>query len=144
MHTPLFFHEPYIVLSAYLKINICVSRKFKLLHESVSKKGDCCILKLGSLISSCCFRQRRACRRALLPAYRCTMHGSYREYNDYLIRLKNQCIIWCTIAIIPLTLILDALSVSCHPLTLILDALLETHHTTNSHTVCLISESPNH
>ncbi|KAK3100009.1 hypothetical protein FSP39_013434, partial [Pinctada imbricata] len=42
------------------------------------------------------------------PTYQCPTHGRYREYQDYLIEFKNWCIVWVTLAIIPLGLIIFA------------------------------------
>ncbi|XP_069130647.1 uncharacterized protein [Argopecten irradians] len=47
------------------------------------------------------------CRRAMKKVhgvhspFRCTIHGSFRTYQNYLIEFKNWCIIWVTICIIP-------------------------------------------
>ncbi|KAK6172351.1 hypothetical protein SNE40_016024 [Patella caerulea] len=37
--------------------------------------------------------------------YQCPTHGRFREYNEVLIEFKNWCIVWVTIAIVPLGLI---------------------------------------
>ena len=37
--------------------------------------------------------------------YKCTTHGRYREYRDLLFEFKNWCIVWVTIAIVPLGLV---------------------------------------
>lgn len=56
-------------------------------------------------------RQRRACKRAIKPDFKCKTHGAYRVYNNYLQSLKNWCLLWATLAIIPLTIVLDILQV---------------------------------
>jgi len=44
--------------------------------------------------------------------YKCTVHGGFRTYNDYLSHLKNWCQLVVTITIIPLTLLLETLKVT--------------------------------
>ncbi|XP_013412874.1 urea-proton symporter DUR3-like [Lingula anatina] len=55
---------------------------------------------------------RESCKRALKPDFKCRIHGNFKKYHEYLGRLKNWCITWTTVAIIPLTMFLDALEVS--------------------------------
>jgi len=43
--------------------------------------------------------------------YKCTVHGPFRTYNDYLSHLKSWCQLVVTITIIPLTLLLETLKV---------------------------------
>ena len=50
--------------------------------------------------------------RPIKPAYKCTVHGPFRTYNDYLLHLKNWCQLVVTIMIIPLTLLLETLKVT--------------------------------
>ncbi|XP_060071327.1 uncharacterized protein LOC132551230 [Ylistrum balloti] len=57
-------------------------------------------------------KQRENWKRAIKPPYSCTVHGKYREYTDYLSTLKNWCLLWSTIAILPLTIFLDLTGVS--------------------------------
>ena len=56
-------------------------------------------------------RARDLWTRPVKPVYKCTVHGPFRTYNDYLSHLKNWCQLVVTITIIPLTLILEALKV---------------------------------
>ena len=58
-----------------------------------------------------CRSRKEFAKRALKPPYRCDTHGKYREYNDYLVGLKNWCILWVTIISIFLTLALNQLKV---------------------------------
>ncbi|CAD5123308.1 DgyrCDS11664 [Dimorphilus gyrociliatus] len=51
-------------------------------------------------------------KRALKAEYQCTTHGSFRKYNDYLEYLKDWSMLWVSLAILPLTLILKATSIS--------------------------------
>ncbi|KAK3604603.1 hypothetical protein CHS0354_027456, partial [Potamilus streckersoni] len=37
--------------------------------------------------------------------YNCLIHGPFREYTDYLARLKTWCLLWTTLAIVPLTIL---------------------------------------
>ncbi|ELU11212.1 hypothetical protein CAPTEDRAFT_212836 [Capitella teleta] len=55
---------------------------------------------------------RDGCNRALKPVYKCKMHGTYRTYNDLLLGLKNWCILWTTLCVIPITIVLDALKIA--------------------------------
>ncbi|XP_069105812.1 uncharacterized protein [Argopecten irradians] len=57
-------------------------------------------------------KQRESWKRAIKPPYSCAVHGKYREYTDYLSTLKNWCLLWSTIAILPLTIFLDLAGVS--------------------------------
>ncbi|XP_033764344.1 urea-proton symporter DUR3-like [Pecten maximus] len=57
-------------------------------------------------------KQRETWKRAIKPPYSCAVHGKYREYTDYLSTLKNWCLLWSTIAILPLTIFLDLTGVS--------------------------------
>jgi len=56
-------------------------------------------------------RARDQWTRPIKPAYKCTVHGPFRAYNDYLLHLKNWCQVVVTIMIIPLTLLLETLKV---------------------------------
>lgn len=38
--------------------------------------------------------------------YSCEVHGKYRHYEDHLLRQKNWCIVWVTIAIVPYALVI--------------------------------------
>ncbi|XP_052076798.1 uncharacterized protein LOC127714803 [Mytilus californianus] len=51
-------------------------------------------------------RRHRPNLFGIKPPYMCPIHGQYRQYQDYLITFKNWCIIWVTLAIIPLGLII--------------------------------------
>lgn len=51
-------------------------------------------------------RRHRPNLFGIKPPYLCPTHGEYRQYQDYLITFKNWCIIWVTIAIIPLGLVI--------------------------------------
>lgn len=55
------------------------------------------------------FREREICKKAIKPKYRCVTHGSFREYCDYLSQLKNWCLLWSILAILPLTIALNLL-----------------------------------
>ena len=66
---------------------------------------------------------RGSCRRAIKPDYKCQMHGQYRMYMDLLNRLKNWCLIWSSLLILPLTVFLYMLEVR--------------HSHTHTHTVFL-------
>ncbi|CAH1774641.1 unnamed protein product [Owenia fusiformis] len=55
---------------------------------------------------------RMECRRAVKPGFRCSVHGDFRAYYAYLASLKNWCIVWCCVAILPITYGLSALKVS--------------------------------
>ncbi|XP_048249148.1 urea-proton symporter DUR3-like [Haliotis rufescens] len=57
-------------------------------------------------------KAREVCRRAIKPEYKCTVHGSYRVYNDLLLRLKSWCLVWTTFSILPLTVILSLMQLS--------------------------------
>ena len=57
-------------------------------------------------------RARELGARSIKPVYKCTVHGPFRTYNDYLSHLKNWCQLVVTIMIIPLTLILETLKVT--------------------------------
>ncbi|XP_021366508.1 urea-proton symporter DUR3-like [Mizuhopecten yessoensis] len=57
-------------------------------------------------------KQRENWKRAIKPPYSCGVHGKYREYTDYLSTLKNWCLLWSTISILPLTIFLDLSGVS--------------------------------
>ena len=54
----------------------------------------------------------RARARIIKPPFTCPLHGKLRAYGDSLLAYKNWIIVCVTIAIIPITLILEALSVS--------------------------------
>ncbi|WAR19085.1 hypothetical protein MAR_000923, partial [Mya arenaria] len=54
-------------------------------------------------------RHRAMCKRALKPPYQCRVHGHFREYTDLLGHHKNWCLLWVTMAIIPLTILLYTL-----------------------------------
>ena len=65
-------------------------------------------------MSVSCFdwnRARDLWTRPVKPLYKCTVHGPFRTYNDYLRHLKNWCQLVVTITIIPLTLLLETLGV---------------------------------
>lgn len=47
-------------------------------------------------------RRSEAADNCIKPQYQCPTHGNYRQYQDNLIHFKNWCIVWVTIAIIPL------------------------------------------
>ncbi|KAH3853914.1 hypothetical protein DPMN_096452 [Dreissena polymorpha] len=51
-------------------------------------------------------------RRVEKSPYECHIHGPYREYTDVLSHLKNWCLLWVTLGIIPLTILLYTLKVS--------------------------------
>uniref|UniRef100_A0A1I8I9R1 Urea active transporter n=1 Tax=Macrostomum lignano TaxID=282301 RepID=A0A1I8I9R1_9PLAT len=51
-------------------------------------------------------------KRALKPAYKCKTHGAYRSYKDYLSAMKDWCIVWTTLAIIPMTFVLNFMQIS--------------------------------
>ncbi|XP_077869945.1 uncharacterized protein LOC100367180 [Saccoglossus kowalevskii] len=55
---------------------------------------------------------RASSKAAVLPTFKCPMHGPYRTYLEVLIGKKNWCIFWVAILIIPLTLLLQAAQVS--------------------------------
>ena len=57
------------------------------------------------------YRNRENWKRAVKAEYACQIHGAFRKYNDYLNQLKNWCQVVVTLAIIPLTLILEALGI---------------------------------
>ncbi|XP_060608093.1 uncharacterized protein LOC132760193 [Ruditapes philippinarum] len=57
-------------------------------------------------------KKRSESQRVPLPSYTCRTHGAYREYTDYLSRLKNKGLFWTTIAILPLTLLLHTLQIN--------------------------------
>ncbi|XP_041377330.1 urea-proton symporter DUR3-like [Gigantopelta aegis] len=66
-------------------------------------------------VCSLCFQDdsnRASCRRAIKPDYKCQMHGQYRMYMDLLTRLKNWCLIWSSLLILPLTVFLYMLELS--------------------------------
>ncbi|XP_060592204.1 uncharacterized protein LOC132746937 [Ruditapes philippinarum] len=46
------------------------------------------------------------------PMYTCRVHGTYREYTDYLSRLKNRGLCWTTLCILPLTILLHTLQIN--------------------------------
>ncbi|KAK2149320.1 hypothetical protein LSH36_455g04022 [Paralvinella palmiformis] len=54
---------------------------------------------------------RKQVKRVLKPAYKCKTHGDYRKYNDYLLSLKNWCMTFVALSVIPLTMLLDAMKV---------------------------------
>ena len=88
---------------------------FLSLHKLLKKQTSCRWYKMpwpsndGISVSLC--RRRSESRLAIKPPYTCATHGPYREYNEYLIGLKNWCVLWVTIAIFPLTLLLFAANV---------------------------------
>ncbi|OQV20353.1 Urea-proton symporter DUR3 [Hypsibius exemplaris] len=45
------------------------------------------------------------------PDFKCAIHGDYRRYMEVMDRLKNWCLILCSFALIPLTILLDVLSI---------------------------------
>nr|XP_006821671.1 PREDICTED: uncharacterized protein LOC102808925 [Saccoglossus kowalevskii] len=55
---------------------------------------------------------RSSSKAAVLPTFKCPMHGPYRTYLEVLIEKKNWCIFWVAILIVPLTLLLQAAQVS--------------------------------
>eukprot|EP00105_Crassostrea_gigas_P021844 XP_011441136.1 PREDICTED: urea-proton symporter DUR3 [Crassostrea gigas] len=57
-------------------------------------------------------KEREICKKAIKPKYRCVTHGSFREYCDYLSQLKNWCLLWSILAILPLTIALNLLGLS--------------------------------
>ncbi|XP_061180272.1 uncharacterized protein LOC133188802 [Saccostrea echinata] len=57
-------------------------------------------------------KERQLCKKAIKPRYKCATHGSFREYCDYLGQLKNWCLLWSTLAILPLTITLNLLGLS--------------------------------
>lgn len=57
------------------------------------------------------FRERDMCKKAIKPRYKCSTHGSFREYSDYLSQLKNWCLLWSILAILPLTISLNLMGV---------------------------------
>uniref|UniRef100_A0A1I8GDX2 MCU domain-containing protein n=3 Tax=Macrostomum lignano TaxID=282301 RepID=A0A1I8GDX2_9PLAT len=50
---------------------------------------------------------RAASKRAVKPGFTCRIHGPYRHYKEYLSGLKDWWIVYVTLAIIPLTLVLN-------------------------------------
>lgn len=56
--------------------------------------------------------------------YTCPRHGSYRQYEDLLIRQKTWCIIWVTLAHIPFGLFLLSTDVNLHWCLYVLEVLL--------------------
>ncbi|ESO83679.1 hypothetical protein LOTGIDRAFT_169159 [Lottia gigantea] len=57
-------------------------------------------------------KNRGDCKRAIKPDYKCTIHGSYRVYLDYLNGLKNWCLVIVSICIVPLTILLDIIQLN--------------------------------
>ncbi|XP_064598785.1 uncharacterized protein LOC135465474 [Liolophura sinensis] len=55
---------------------------------------------------------REICKRAVKPDFRCKVHGPYRLYAVYLGRLKSWGLLWSTLAIFPLTMILNMMQLS--------------------------------
>ncbi|XP_076358108.1 uncharacterized protein LOC143250870 [Tachypleus tridentatus] len=72
-----------------------------------SKVDESCQCK--SMIScSDCQRDtfnRISCKSLVKPYFTCSVHNTYREYQENLLRYKNWCIVWTTIMIIPLFLL---------------------------------------
>ncbi|XP_033744067.1 urea-proton symporter DUR3-like [Pecten maximus] len=56
---------------------------------------------------------RRVARKShgVHSPYRCTIHGPYRTYQNYLIEFKNWCIVWVTVCIIPFGLLVFAIGI---------------------------------
>ncbi|XP_048764480.2 uncharacterized protein LOC125672302 [Ostrea edulis] len=57
-------------------------------------------------------KERDLCKKAIKPKYRCSTHGLFREYSDYLSQLKNWCLLWSILGILPLTILLNLLGLS--------------------------------
>ena len=49
--------------------------------------------------------------KARKPDFQCAVHGRFRAYNEYLTRLKNWCMLWVVVAILPLTVLLEQMQV---------------------------------
>ncbi|XP_053394386.1 uncharacterized protein LOC128555607 [Mercenaria mercenaria] len=75
---------------------------------------DKCTCESMTVCSECTQdnRQRSQSKRALKPPYQCRTHGSFREYTDYLLRIKNWCLLWTTLGIVPLTILLYTLRIN--------------------------------
>ncbi|XP_052808027.1 uncharacterized protein LOC128236928 [Mya arenaria] len=65
--------------------------------------------KLDRIYLKC---DRALCRRTVKPAYTCRVHGNFREYTDILGALKNWCLLWVTLAIIPITIAVHTLKIN--------------------------------
>ncbi|KAK6177025.1 hypothetical protein SNE40_015215 [Patella caerulea] len=57
-------------------------------------------------------KNRTEINRAIKPEYKCAVHGQYRTYLDLLNGLKNWCLVWVSMSIVPLTIVLDIMSLS--------------------------------
>ncbi|XP_064641869.1 uncharacterized protein LOC135496466 [Lineus longissimus] len=55
---------------------------------------------------------RKVCKRAIKPDFKCKVHGPYRVYIQYLRGLKNWCLLWVTVSIVPLTFLLNSMQIS--------------------------------
>ncbi|KAL4238792.1 hypothetical protein ACF0H5_003499 [Mactra antiquata] len=75
---------------------------------------DQCTCESMTVCTDCSLdnKQRRETHRALKPPYKCKIHGPLREYTDYLSHIKNWCLLWITLAIVPLTILLHTLKIN--------------------------------
>ncbi|KAK7450506.1 hypothetical protein BaRGS_00039937, partial [Batillaria attramentaria] len=45
-------------------------------------------------------------KKSIRREYKCRIHGAFREYTEYLLSLRNWCMVWVTMSILPLTVLL--------------------------------------
>lgn len=97
----LFAHSAFVIM-VVLSLTSASTCPFDLAHDH----------SLSSIPS----RDRDLNQRSVRSEYKCPTHGHYREYTDYLNRLKNWCLVWTTMAILPLTVLLYMMGVCLSPL----------------------------
>ncbi|XP_052271715.1 uncharacterized protein LOC127872425 [Dreissena polymorpha] len=75
---------------------------------------DRCTCESMTVCDACSYddRQRTLRRRVVKSPYECRIHGPYREYTDVLSHLKNWCLLWVTLGIIPFTILLYTLKIN--------------------------------
>ncbi|KAL3875049.1 hypothetical protein ACJMK2_037988 [Sinanodonta woodiana] len=76
---------------------------------------DKCICQSMTVCRDCASDDRQREIQAGRPVqvrYKCLIHGPFREYTDYLARLKSWCLLWTTLAIIPLSILFFVLQLN--------------------------------
>ncbi|KAL4238295.1 hypothetical protein ACF0H5_003007 [Mactra antiquata] len=57
-------------------------------------------------------KRRQLSNKTPKPSYQCRTHGAFREYADFLSRVKNWGLFWTTMCILPLTILLYSLKIN--------------------------------
>ncbi|CAH1789627.1 unnamed protein product [Owenia fusiformis] len=82
---------------------------YKTGSEDHGNKTEFCSCEGVKSCEACCNDDttRSLQKSAVLPDYTCKVHGEYKKYQDILRNLKAWCIVWVTVAIVPMGLVIN-------------------------------------